>query len=314
MKVLALIALAGVVEALSGNRYGGRDGRRGSYYPAAPSYNRRGNGRLSAGRGSGYGYAPVRSNYGRGPAPRSYDRGYNRGRIGRGYNRGPVGRGYNSGPVGRGYNRGPVSRGYNRGYGGPRSYNRGYGRPQGYNRGYNRGHGGPRGYNRGPIARGYNRVYRSPRSDYRKPKTDRAYDAIEIFGDNGKDYGFGEQKLKTTYTPGAVKNSFTKTFSSTTYGGSKSSGPGDFNNVSKNVMNDSFGRNQGDQLKQIESMTDDFSEKMGLAIGRQLSGFGAISKIDSGKPGIGLSVTQNISDIESTLGEMGFGLDILNGD
>ena len=53
---------------------------------------------------------------------------------------------------------------------------------------------------------------------------------------------------------------------------------------------------------------------MGLAIGRQLSGFGAISKVDTGKPGISLSVTDNISDIESTLSEMGLGLDILNGD
>lgn len=61
-------------------------------------------------------------------------------------------------------------------------------------------------------------------------------------------------------------------------------------------------------------MTDDFAENMGLAIGRQMSGFGAISKIDSGKPGIGLSVTNNLSDIESTLSEMGLGLDILNGD
>lgn len=79
-------------------------------------------------------------------------------------------------------------------------------------------------------------------------------------------------------------------------------------------MNDAFGKNQGDQLKQIESLTDDFSEKMGLAIGRQLSGFGAISKVDTGKPGISLSVTDNLSDIESTLSEMGLGLDILNGD
>ena len=92
MKVLALIALAGVVEALSGHR--------GGNYPSAPGYDRRG-----AGYGPGYGYAPARASYGRGhPAPRSYDRGYNRGRVGRGYNSGPVGRGY-EGP---------------RGYGGPR--------------------------------------------------------------------------------------------------------------------------------------------------------------------------------------------------
>ena len=304
MKVSALIALAGVVEALTGHR--------GGYYPPAPGP--RGHPGPGPGYGPGYGHPPVRAKYGRRPAPRGYDRGYNRGRIGRGYNRGPgpVGPGYNRGlgPVGPGYNRGPgpVGPGYNRGYGAPRGYNRGYGRPKGYNR----GHGGSRRYKRGPIARGYKRVYRSPRNDYRKPKVDRAYDAIEIYGDNGKDYGFAQQKLKTTYAPGLKKNSFTKTFSSTSYGGSKSRGNDDFNNISKHVVKDAFGRNQGDQLSEIEALTDDFAETMGLGIGRKLSPFGALTGVGTigSSTGNVVKVSNNMSDIESTM--TGLEISLLN--
>jgi len=89
------------------------------------------------------------------------------------------------------------------------AWNSGYG---GNNYGSRGGYGGNRHGSYG--GRGYGR------SQYRPEK--KSYDAVEYFGDNGKDYGFGEAKSKTSFGPNSVSNSSSTSYSSSTFGGNHS--------------------------------------------------------------------------------------------
>ena len=68
---------------------------------------------------------------------------------------------------------------------------------------------------------------------------------MEYFGDNGKDYGFGEEKKKTTVGPGTVSRSSVKTFSSQTFGDGSNKGErvskADFDKKNSEIIEDILG-------------------------------------------------------------------------
>ena len=167
------------------------------------------------------------------------------------------------------------------GYGGygsrPRSYG-GYDR--GYNRGYVRGYGD---YNSGGFNDHHNSgPYGSDIHDaYGRPKTKKAYDAVEYFGDNGMDYGFGEKKAKVTVDPNSnsYEKSFSKSFSSSTFGGSANNADFDFDanrDAIKSITNV-----MADTNNFMESFTKNFGALSGMdgfGLG-DLGGFGDLLKM-----------------------------------
>merc|ERR1719162_2073169 len=70
---------------------------------------------------------------------------------------------------------------------------------------------GSHGNSYGHGSNGYGQSHYSP--------TKRSYDAVEYFGDNGKDYGFGENKSKVTVGPNSKSFSTSTSYSSSTFGG-----------------------------------------------------------------------------------------------
>merc|ERR1719148_249896 len=87
----------------------------------------------------------------------------------------------------------------------------GHGNSYGNNHGSHGNNHGSHGNSYGHGSNGYGQSHYSP--------TKRSYDAVEYFGDNGKDYGFGENKSKVTVGPNSKSFSTSTSYSSSTFGG-----------------------------------------------------------------------------------------------